>query len=224
MLDSQQIIADVVLDHSECAAVFQRHHIDFCCRGDLSIEAACERAGIETAALLDELSNAIAERARSKGDPRALSTAALIHHIVAKHHGYLRATLPFVHALATKVSRVHGGHNPRLQELEALVHELSDVLRTHLDEEEDVLFPAMLAEPPASGAPIARGLDAMQDEHLAVGSLLRRIRKATEEFALPDWACNSYRTLFSELEQLESDVFKHVHLENHVLMPRFVSA
>src|SRR5512139_2845900 len=125
MLDSQQTVADVVLDHSECAAVFQRHHIDFCCRGDLSIEAACERAGIDTDNLIAELSSAIAERERNSGDPRALSTGALIHHIAAKHHGYLRATLPFVQALATKVSRVHGGHNPRLQELESLVHELS---------------------------------------------------------------------------------------------------
>lgn len=224
MLDPQQTVADVVLDHSECAAVFQRHHIDFCCRGDLSVEAACERAGIDTDDLMSELSSAIAERKRSSGDPRALSTPALIHHIVAKHHGYLRATLPFVQALATKVSRVHGGHNPRLQELESLVHELSDVLREHLDEEEDVLFPAMLAEPAEDRVPIARALDTIQDEHLAVGSLLRRIRGATEEFALPEWACNSYRTLFSELEQLETDVFKHVHLENHVLMPRFAAA
>jgi regulator of cell morphogenesis and NO signaling len=224
MLNPQQTVADLVLDHSECAAVFQRHQIDFCCRGDLSIEAACESAGIDMDNLLAELSSAIAERTRNSGDPRALSTAALIHHIVAKHHGYLRATLPFVQALATKVSRVHGGHNPRLQELEYLVSELSDTLRTHLDEEEDILFPAMLAEPPAERGSITRSLDTMQDEHLAVGSLLRRIRNATEEFALPDWACNSYRTLFSELEQLEGDVFRHVHLENHVLMPRFAAA
>jgi regulator of cell morphogenesis and NO signaling len=223
MLDLQQTVADCVLDHSECAAVFQRHHIDFCCRGDLSIEAAGERAGIDAAALLEELQRTIHERSRSNGDPRALSTPALIHQIVAKHHGYLRATLPFVRALAVKVSRVHGGHNPRLQELEALVDELNEVLRAHLDEEEDVLFPAMLADPPAESTPIARALATMEDEHLAVGSLLRRIRSTTEEFALPDWACNSYRTLFSELEQLESDVFKHVHLENHVLMPRFAA-
>jgi len=47
------------------------------------------------------------------------------------------------------------------------------------------------------------------------------IRVASDDFALPDWACNSYRTLFSELQQMESDVFTHVHLENHVLQPRF---
>jgi len=61
----------------------------------------------------------------------------------------------------------------------------------------------------------------MFDEHLAVAKLLEMIRVASDDFALPDWACNSYRTLFSELQQMESDVFTHVHLENHVLQPRF---
>ncbi len=60
----------------------------------------------------------------------------------------------------------------------------------------------------------------MQSEHLAVAKLLRTIRSAADDFALPDWACNSYRTLFSELQQMESDIFEHVHLENHVLEPR----
>ena len=30
-------------------------------------------------------------------------------------------------------------------------------------------------------------------------------------------------TLFAELEVLEGDVLTHVHLENHVLMPRFAA-
>jgi regulator of cell morphogenesis and NO signaling len=54
-----------------------------------------------------------------------------------------------------------------------------------------------------------------------VAALLERVRSASDDFALPSWACNSYRTLFSELEQLERDLHTHVHLENHVLKPRF---
>jgi regulator of cell morphogenesis and NO signaling len=70
---------------------------------------------------------------------------------------------------------------------------------------------------------IARQLQSMQDEHLVVAKLLERIRAASDEFTLPEWACNSYNTLFSELKQIESDVFTHVHLENHVLKPRFAA-
>lgn len=221
MLDRQQTVANVVLDHSECAQVFKRHHIDFCCRGEMTIEAAARAREVDVDALVAELSRAIAERrGDSPIDPRELSTPRLVAHIVAKHHEYLRRTLPFVRALAVKVSRVHGDHNTRLRELEVAVDELVETLVPHLDDEEATLFPALTA-PERDAAAIAKQLAGMHEEHLAVAGLLERIRAATEEFSLPPWACNSYRTLFSELAQLEGDVFAHVHLENHVLKPRF---
>ena len=222
-LDRQQPVASVVLDHSECAQVFQRHRIDFCCQGDQSIESAAKARKLDVDALLAELSHTIAERRGDRqGDPRELSTPRLIAYIVSKHHEYLRKTLPFVQTLATKVSRVHGDHNPKLRHLEAAVGEISAALLPHLDEEEQSLFPALMSKEPDQTA-IARQLASMQVEHLAVAKLLERIRAASDEFTLPEWACNSYNTLFSELKQLESDVFTHVHLENHVLRPRFAA-
>ncbi|MDQ3037372.1 MAG: iron-sulfur cluster repair di-iron protein [Myxococcota bacterium] len=223
MLDPTQTVARLVLDHSECATVLKRHRIDFCCRGDVSIEAVCAEKGIDPQVLLTELSAAIAERRGEAGaDPRAMSTPALIGHIVAKHHEYLRKALPFVRALSAKVSHVHGAHDPRLTQLDATVQALVDALLPHLDEEEQVLFPAMMGKSP-DAALIARELGSMQEDHLAVGALLEQMRDATEDYRLPEWACNSYRTLFSELAQLEGDVLTHVHLENHVLQPRFAA-
>lgn len=221
MLDTQQTVAQIVLDHSECAPVFQRHRIDFCCRGNMTIAAACDERGLDAGTVVKDLEQAIAERrGEPSGDPRAMSTAALVAHIVARHHEYLRKTLPFVQPLAAKVARVHGDHNPRLRELDAVVGELADALLPHLDEEEEVLFP-MLMTRDRDEARVAGELTTMNDEHLAVGRLLERMRDAAENYALPEWACGSYRTLFAELSQLEGDVLRHVHLENHVLAPRF---
>ncbi len=222
MIDSQQTVASLVLDHSECAAVFKRHRIDFCCRGDVSIAATCAEKGLDTGALVDELSRAIAERKGDGSDPRGLSTPALVGHIVSKHHEYLRNALPFVAQLAAKVSRVHGDHDPRLRELDASVVRLVGALLPHLDVEEETLFPAMLAKQP-DRALLSRELGSMQEEHLAVGALLEKMRTVTDGYGLPEWACNSYRTLFKELEQLEGDVHTHIHLENHVLRPRFAA-
>ncbi len=220
MIDPKQSVASVVLEHSETASIFQRHRIDFCCRGELPVEAACAERGLETKALVDELSQAIAGRRGEAGvDPRGLSTSELIAHIVSTHHAYLRQTLPFVERLAAKVHRVHGEHNPKLVALDAAVQQLSELLVPHLDDEEQTLFPAMTAASPS--ARLEEQLTSMQEEHLAVGRLLEQVRSATDDFELPEWACNSYRTLFSELEALEGDVLKHVHLENHVLKPRF---
>jgi regulator of cell morphogenesis and NO signaling len=57
---------------------------------------------------------------------------------------------------------------------------------------------------------------------LTVGDLLARIRALTAGFTTPEWGCNTYRVLMAELDGLEADVLRHVHLENHVLAPRFV--
>lgn len=223
MLDLQQTVASVVLDHSECAAVFQRHRIDFCCRGNLSLAEASAGRGLDPARLIEELSGAIAGRSgTSETDPRTLPIPALIERIVSRHHAYLREALPFVQMLATKVGRVHGAKNERLVELDGVVQELVEELVPHLDQEEQILFPALLAAQP-DRALIAREFEAMQAEHLAVGALLERARACTGDFQLPPWACKSYRTLFAELEHLEGDVLRHVHLENHVLGPRFLA-
>jgi regulator of cell morphogenesis and NO signaling len=223
MLDPQLTVANVVLDHSECAAVFQRHRIDFCCRGHLSVEAACAERKLDTAAVLKDLEGAIASRREAPSDdPRELSTAALVQRIVSTHHEYLRRAMPFVGALAQKVARVHGDHNPKLRTLNECVGSLIGELGPHLDSEEQSLFPALTAAQPDVARAKAE-LGTMHQEHLAVGALLEQIRVATEDFSLPDWACNSYRTLFAELAQMEADILRHVHLENHVLMPRFAN-
>lgn len=224
MLDRQQTVASVVLDHSECAAVFQHHRIDFCCGGGKSVEKAATDKGVDVDALIADLTRAISDRRGERAaDPRSLSTPELITHIVHRHHRYLREALPFTKALAAKVGRVHGDHNPALRELDAAVSELADALLRHLDDEERTLFPALVSG--SLDSETERDLFApMLDEHLAVAKMLERVRAAADDFECPDWACNSYRTLFAELRRLEDDVFKHVHLENNVLRPRFANS
>jgi regulator of cell morphogenesis and NO signaling len=220
MIDPNQTVASIVLDHSECAAVLQRHRIDYCCRGDTPLAAACRARGLDVRDVRGELERAVEERRGDGEDPRRLSNAALVEHILSRYHAPLRKTLPFVHTLAAKVARVHGEHNPRLVELDQIVSELADTLDAHIDDEEARLFPVVASAEPDRGH-AGDLLETLRDEHRSVGELLGRMRTATEEYAIPDWACTSYRTLFRELEQLENDVLRHVHLENHVLLPRF---
>jgi regulator of cell morphogenesis and NO signaling len=224
MLDPTMTVARAVLDHSETAPVFQRHRIDYCCQGGRSIHAAAEARGVDLAALVAELELAIASRRGDAGpEPATMSTPALVDYIVVTHHAYLRDTLPFVTSLAAKVARVHGERDPRLREVDATVTTLATTLGPHLDDEERELFPALLAADADLGQ-IRGQLASMHAEHEVVGELLARLRDTTEDFRLPTWACTSYRALFAELAQLEGDILRHVHLENHVLMPRFVEA
>lgn len=219
-LDRTATVAQIVLDHAVAARVFQRHRIDFCCHGDVTVPAACEARELDPEAVYAELEAAIPADAGGDEDPRTLSTTALVARIVERHHGYARRALPFVGPLAGKVARVHGEHEPRLVPLRDAVAALADALLPHLDAEEAVLFPALLGPSP-DPAILRRELASMVEDHRAVGQLLERMRELSDGFTTPEWGCNSYRVYMAELAALEEDVLRHVHLENHVLMPRF---
>lgn len=227
MLDRRMKVKDIVSEHPETARVFQGRRIDFCCGGDVTVDEACG-AATSAAELWRELEEAVStRRGGPAADLRAMETEALVEQIVDKHHAYLRHVLPFLTGLAAKVARVHGTHNAKLIEVARMVEALAHMLLPHLDDEERALFPALVAATRtgdrADSAYLGQKLEAMLGDHLAVGTALGELRDLADNYVPPPWACNSYRTLMRELEALEGDTLRHVHLENHVLMPRFTS-
>jgi regulator of cell morphogenesis and NO signaling len=218
MLDPNTPVATLVLDHSECAPVFARHRIDYCCKGQMPLADACRDRGVDVGAVVAELETAIARRtSRTDLDPRTLSTREVIAKLIAPHHQYLHRSMPFILSLAKKVARVHGDHEPALYDVASLVETFVETMTPHLAEEECKLFPALIAGRIADAAPMLRD---MVREHEEVGDLLTRLRSAAADYVPPLWACTSYKTLMSELATLEADTLAHVHIENHVLLPR----
>lgn len=220
-VDRNSTIAQIVLEHTACARVFRNHRIDFCCRGERTLSAACAERDLDLGVVTADLEHAIAQRSeRLEPDLRRMPTAEVVSFIVSRHHAYVGEALRFLEPLATKVARVHGDQNPNLEKLRDALHDFSEALVPHMREEERVLFPALMARSPDRRL-VAVELATMHEEHLHIGSLLARMRAYADDFAVPAWACSSYRTLMRELEDLELDTLRHVHLETHVLMPRF---
>lgn len=151
-------------------------------------------------------------------DLSALPMARLVAELAAGGDA-LRRAMPVVQALSTKVKRVHGEHDPRLVPLDDAVVELAELLVPHLDAEE-ALYPALLSAHPDPAA-VAREWTQAQREHGDMEGLLGRIRERTGDFLVPEWACNSYRKFFSELERLSADIRRRMQVESRVLRPRF---
>ena len=60
----------------------------------------------------------------------------------------------------------------------------------------------------------------MESEHESALNALAGIREITGNFAVPDYACTTYRALMAGLEELDRDLREHIHLENDILHPR----
>jgi regulator of cell morphogenesis and NO signaling len=223
VFDRGEPVADLVLEHSAIAPVLRRHHIDFSSRGDLTLEQLCELSGIPVEIVLSDLERAVKQpNASPVTDPRAMSPAALMFHIVSRHHAYLRDVLAIAAGLSLKVERVHHGREAPLARVRAVVHELRTLLEPHIEHEEAVLFPALL-ENSLSAQELQREATESKADHERTSALFSELRRLTGDYTPPPWACSSLRGLYHQLEGLEADTLEHVHLENYVLFPRLAA-
>jgi len=219
-------IADLAVAMPRAIATLDKLRIDYCCNGGQSIAEACNGAGITPEELLALIPSA---ETPSDVDWTAEPMSALIQFIVRTHHEYTRTTLATLQRLATKVREHHGPNHSELLVVERLVHELANDLLPHMLKEEQVLFPyivnveeaAMLGnEPPMPFFGTARNpIRAMMMEHEAAGEILVQLRALTANYTLPPEACTSFKALYANLQEIESDLHRHIHLENNILFP-----
>ncbi|HAY36356.1 MAG TPA: hypothetical protein DCY57_05165 [Bacteroidetes bacterium] len=59
-----------------------------------------------------------------------------------------------------------------------------------------------------------------ESEHEEAGAALRELRRLTDDYVAPEYACNTWRALWDGLRELKIAMHEHVHLENNVLFPR----
>jgi regulator of cell morphogenesis and NO signaling len=223
-------IRDIVADDFRAAAVFQRHGIDFCCKGNRSVEEACRDGSVNAERILEEVADATA--APASGGPRfgSWDLGMLAVYIVANHHAFVRQALPILQTHTKKIAAVHGAAHPELREVAALIDGISAEMASHMMKEEEILFPyvtglepAARGEAPHPSAPfstVSSPIRMMEMEHEAVGDATARIRALTDGYRVPADACTTYRICLQELEAFERDLHEHVHLENNILFPK----
>lgn len=214
-------VGELVAERPGRSRIFQKHHIDFCCQGGTTLREACERKGLSANAIAGEIEEETSKEPESGFNPALLEPDRLSAYIVEKHHGYLRQELPRLHAMSQRVARVHGGHTPSLVEVFRVFGDLTGELLSHMMKEEEILFPAL--EKMSRGESAAGSLEGpilgMMQEHDEAGAALVKLRELTNGFQPPPQACNTYRALFAGLQDLETDLHQHIHLENTVLFP-----
>jgi regulator of cell morphogenesis and NO signaling len=218
------LVADIAAAAPATIAAFQRYRLEFCCGGRIPLAEACAAAGLDTTAVLADLL-AAGSRDEPAVDWRTAPLSALVTHIQERYHVPLRNELPRLTAMMDKVASRHGQRLPYLLELRDTFETMKAELLEHMAKEDAVLFPAVVALEQDRGdrGPwqwIGQPIDVMEAEHDAAGAALARMRALTSEYTPPPDACPTFRGLYYGLAQLESDMHRHVHLENHVLFPR----
>jgi regulator of cell morphogenesis and NO signaling len=219
-------VADIVNQNPGAIKVFELYGIDYCCNGKQSFSQACQRANVTIREVTHALSKTLTNTFPANIRVQSWSGAFLADYIEQNHHSYVRQLIPEIEGLTNKVASVHGPLHPELISIHKYFQELADELLAHMEKEEHILFPAIRDLEKNGGD--GRGFNVqypiqmMEHEHESAGSLLTKIRVTSNQYKLPDEACNSYRLLFQRLQEFEADLHIHIHLENNVLFPRAV--
>ncbi|USZ67432.1 iron-sulfur cluster repair di-iron protein [Halorussus salilacus] len=221
-IDPETRLGRLVRENPEFAPVFESLGIDYCCGGDVALERACEESDLQLESVLERLEDA---RSADPAETTPESLSALVDDVVETHHDYLRDELPSLERVVRKVARVHGDGHPELREIESEFLDLREEVTHHIADEEENVFPELVALDGAESlAPddeerIREAVDHLESEHDAAASGLERIWALSDDYAVPDDACTSYRNMLDRLQMLEEDMHLHVHKENNVLFP-----
>lgn len=229
--DTQVTVGELVRERPARSRVFEALRIDYCCGGKLSLAEACARRSLDATDVLAQIradDAATTQRGAAESDVAALGLAELADHIEQTHHVYLRGALPRLAQLIDRVHKVHGEAEPRLAQVRAAFAGFEQEVSQHMLKEERILFPMIraleLTGAQAAGdfhcGSIAHPIRQMEYEHDQAGDALATLRTATDGFAPPEWACNTYRAMLAGLAELEADMHQHIHKENNILFPR----
>ncbi len=225
-------VGNFVAEDYRAAAVFQKHDIDFCCKGGRTIEEACTQKNIPTQELLKELKLACKVPEKSSMNFQKWPLDLLADYIEKKHHRYILQNSPVIIQFLDKLCKVHGGRHPELYKINQEFNESDLQLKAHMRKEEMILFPyvrslvSLKVNPDDHIRPgfgnVQNPIRMMMQEHDVEGERFRKMSFLSNGYTTPEDGCTTYRVCYSMLKDFENDLHLHVHLENNILFPKAI--
>jgi regulator of cell morphogenesis and NO signaling len=214
------------------AAVFSKYKIDFCCKGNRTINEVCEKQDIDSDVLLQNVSEVLESENKNTIDFNSWPLDLLVDYIEKTHHRYVEEKTGIILQFLNKLCSVHGANHPELFKINELFTAGAGELSQHMKKEELMLFPfikrmvktkesnGFLSQP--SFGTVSNPIAMMMQEHDNEGERFREIANLTNNYTAPADGCTTYKVAFAMLDEFEQDLHKHIHLENNILFSKAV--
>lgn len=229
----QLTVGEYVANDFRTAAIFSKYGIDFCCKGNRTLEEVCDKKNINPAELEKEIHSVLETKNENTIDFKSWSPTLLINYIIEKHHSYVEEKSPVLLQFLDKLCKVHGNRHPELFEINSLFKLSAGALAQHMKKEELILFPFIqnMVKSQKENQPIQEShfgsvenpIAMMKQEHESEGVIYAKIAELSNNYSPPEDACNTYKVTFSMLQEFELDLHKHIHLENNILFPKAIA-
>ncbi|MBJ2173330.1 iron-sulfur cluster repair di-iron protein [Aureibaculum sp. A20] len=228
----EKTIGQIVAEDYRIAQVFKNHGIDFCCKGDRSVEEVAQKNNVDASLLYKEIETIQNQNTNESIDFKSWSLDLLADYIEKKHHRYVEAKIPVLKQYLNKLCKVHGSRHPELFEITEHFNASAGELTAHMKKEELILFPIIrkMIDAKLKGLEMSKPhfgtvenpIEMMMNEHENEGDRFREIDRLSNSYTPPADACNTYQVTFSLLKEFEDDLHQHIHLENNILFPKAI--
>jgi regulator of cell morphogenesis and NO signaling len=152
------------------------------------------------------------------------SLGELIDLIEETHHTFTRSELVRISGMMQEPELVP---LPQLDAMRQCFGLLKADLESHLQKEEDILFPYITAlDGPADNlsascfGTVANPIRMMRMEHITMVSLLETLRELTDQYKPAADSSPQTFLLYASLAGIDADLVEHMYWEDHVLFPR----
>lgn len=225
-LDLETAVGVWVAHQPALARVFGKLGIDYCCQGQETFSKAFGDRGLDalTASRILQASE-FGRSVDDHGNWQLASVGQLIEHIVAEHHGFVRAELPRLGQLLEH-SDGNGVENPNASQgkaLEAAYGSLRQQLLSTIEAEERELF-AILKKLDSIGAEdtgtIKAVLTKLRGQHQTLQTLMHQLENLLDHFKVGESMTESYRAFVEGVKELSLDLHVHLHEEDYILFEK----
>jgi len=227
-------IADIVDRDFRTAEVFKKHHINFCCGGQVSLMDSCKNRDVDYQELVDELDWATRTIIVPNNLPfEDWDLNFLIDYILNIHHTYICQSIP---VLGQELSSFAVGHEkklPDINKVSEIFNQLSSLLRIHIKHEDEIIFPYIRQITDAYRRnevygslfvrTLRKPLNNIQSEHIEIEKSANELKDLTNEFTLPAKACTTHKLLYRKLSGFYDNLMQHKYLETKLLFPKAIS-
>ena len=126
-----------------------------------------------------------------------------------------------VQKIVTELNKLAAKHHAEeLTKIHNLFATMKAELEVHFAKEERLVFPLMRVNP----HPDKETLDfikQLEDEHNAVGDMIKEMQRLTNDYTVPQDACVTYERTFNLIREFTEDIFVHVFKENSIVFPEY---
>jgi regulator of cell morphogenesis and NO signaling len=228
-INTNTSVGDIVKVNFKTAQIFEKNSIDFCCGGGVSLGEACSKANVDIDQLIPELESLVLLNDPDSKYIDRLELNELCDYIEKRHHSYVSETIPFLQQKLQKLCDVHGDNHSELFEVKELFDGAAENLSAHMKKEELLLFPyirkmAKYIREDLNGksefGEALKTIELMNEEHQTEGERFEKISTLTSSYTCPPDGCGTYQVTYKTLKDFETDLHRHIHLENNILFKK----